>query len=148
MFGVRIVLRPFFSTLCVQETAMRRLVVLLVTSLGLLAGLMAAADDAAACHWRRGRTVCYCPPPAYYCPPPGYYFSPPPSYYCPPPGYYLSPPTAYAPLAPRAAQPRAIAIKGKTYHVLPTGEKGEHDQEELFAQPSVIAKTSGINKSD
>jgi hypothetical protein len=118
---------------------MRRSVVLLAAVAGVVAGFMAVSDDAAACGWLRRPPVCYGPPQVYYYPPPAYYY-PPPGYYCPPPGY--------APVAPQPPLPRAVTIKGKTYYILPTGEKGEHDEEELIGNRTVFAKDTGIPESD
>jgi hypothetical protein len=118
---------------------MRKCVVSLVAVVTMVAGFTAVVDNAPACGRRPCRVVCYCPPPGYYCPPPSYCY-PPPGYYYPPPGY--------APLAPQPAQPRAISIKGKTYYILPTGEQGENDEEELQGKRSIFARSSGIPEWD
>jgi hypothetical protein len=112
---------------------MRKCVVSLVAIVGIVAGLMVVAENAPACGRRHCWTVCSYHPAGYFCPPPGYYY--------PSPVYAL-------PVAPQPAQPRAISIRGKTYYILPTGEQGENDAEELQGKRSIFARSSGILEGD
>jgi hypothetical protein len=105
---------------------MRSRVLLMAAVVGVLTGFMALSDDVAACGRRRCRAPCYCPPPVVY--------------YCPP--------AASVPPAPPTAQPRAVTIGKKTYYVLPSGEEGENDQEELQGKRSVFSRSSGIPETD
>jgi hypothetical protein len=145
-----------FPSPWLQEILMRNKVVLLVALVGVAAGFLVVFDGAsAACP----PPVYYSPPPVYYCPPPVYYTPPvcsgrpiyyaaPPVYYCPPPVVYYYPPV-YVPTVPQPPKQRTLTVKGKTYLILPTGEKGEDDEnEELLPNRLAVAKTANIPEKD
>jgi hypothetical protein len=125
VFWERLVARPVLSRLCFQETAMRKWVILLAAVVGGVVGLTAVTDEAAACGRRRCLAVWYCPPPSYCYPPPG-----------------------YAPFATQPALPRGVTIRGKTYYILPMGEKEVSPEAELRGKRSVFARSSGIPEPD
>jgi hypothetical protein len=105
----------------VEDSAVRKWFLLLVLVGGV--GVVAALPDNSEACWRRRCHTVYCYPQGYL--PPG-----------PPPGYAPAP------------QTRSVTIKGKTYHLLPTGDTGEHDKEDLLEKGSPLAKKAGIPSTD
>jgi hypothetical protein len=97
---------------------MRKWVLLLSAVIGVVAGLTAGSDDAAACGRRRCRSACYDPRP-----------------FC-------------VPVAPQPAPSRAVTIKGRTYFIHPVGEQEESPEEALRGKRSVFARSSGIPDAD
>jgi hypothetical protein len=101
-----------------------------------LAGLAAIPDAGEArCH-RRGRRGCA--GPCYY-----------PVYPCQPVvvGTWYPQPVFLSPTQAGPA-PRAVTIRGRTHLIHPTGERGEHDVEELEKEAPAVAAASNIPAAD
>ena len=109
------------------------------------ATLAAVPDTGEACGRRRCRAAAW-PPPCYApapCPP--VVFLPP----CPPSFYYVpAQPFAVAPPGPPAARPEDGYDPGALRRILPTGDVGENDREDLAPTARAIAGTTGIPAAD